>query len=437
MTLESNLTAAFQAVGADMKTKANAAALNASALTSGIVPVARLGTGTADAGTYLAGDRTWKTMPTGTSGGLAAAPNGTDDTATIRTAMANKLRLQPGTYAYKGTGEDLTFPWLVGAGAQQTTVTIPAGVYLIDSNQVWEATRVEGVFFSGGAGAIRNRYTGSNVSGWHNVRDCRFQDYTQAAISHNSSDMPYWNVDSCIFWGANETSTVGVALSGLTDRSVIRSCAFLNYAVGIKLAAGFANTTISDCDMVHFTATPGTPRVNVWLVPKGTDWQGNVDAGSGTVIRANKFGAENISTSDFRIWIGGELSGATNAQRLPDFSTVVGGYVNGIRVEDNNIGGNSNGAPPLVHSMTPNFVSSRVLANQVSGTMPTYLVTYASGAMPTSHTDVSIGDITRQWAGVAAGTNDQSLLATNAPVGWFDVRTRNTSSPNQLIPNYA
>ena len=45
MTLESNLTAAFQAVGTDMKDKANAAALNASALTSGTVPIARLPAG--------------------------------------------------------------------------------------------------------------------------------------------------------------------------------------------------------------------------------------------------------------------------------------------------------------------------------------------------------------------------------------------------------
>ena len=45
MTLESNLTAAFQAVGADMKAKANAAALNASALTTGTVPMSRLPAG--------------------------------------------------------------------------------------------------------------------------------------------------------------------------------------------------------------------------------------------------------------------------------------------------------------------------------------------------------------------------------------------------------
>lgn len=73
MTLEQNLTAAFQAVGADMKTKANAAALNASALTTGTVPVARLGTsGTRSSGTVLYGDGTWKTAP----------PAGTDVTVT-------------------------------------------------------------------------------------------------------------------------------------------------------------------------------------------------------------------------------------------------------------------------------------------------------------------------------------------------------------------
>ena len=45
LTLEQNLSALAQAVGADIKTKANAAALNASALTTGTVPMSRLPAG--------------------------------------------------------------------------------------------------------------------------------------------------------------------------------------------------------------------------------------------------------------------------------------------------------------------------------------------------------------------------------------------------------
>lgn len=53
-------------------TAANAAALDAASLTTGLVPTARLGGGTASSATYLRGDQTWATVTAGVDGSGAA-----------------------------------------------------------------------------------------------------------------------------------------------------------------------------------------------------------------------------------------------------------------------------------------------------------------------------------------------------------------------------
>lgn len=68
--------AAFSGSGAALT------ALNASNLSSGTVPTARLGSGTANSTTFLAGDGTWKTVATGTSNALTGTGSITRTTGT-------------------------------------------------------------------------------------------------------------------------------------------------------------------------------------------------------------------------------------------------------------------------------------------------------------------------------------------------------------------
>ena len=71
------VTKAMVGLGNVDNTADTAKTINASQITSGVIPAARLGTGLAGASTVLYGDGTWKTAPTGGGGGTGEVPPGT------------------------------------------------------------------------------------------------------------------------------------------------------------------------------------------------------------------------------------------------------------------------------------------------------------------------------------------------------------------------
>lgn len=377
----------------------------------------------------------------------ADAPNGYDDTATLRAAIAGRKILRPGVYFYKGGGEDVLHPWLVGSlGA--TEVRLPDGVFLFDCTKALDGVRIEGVDFHGGAGVFRNRYQGENVAGYRRIRDNLFYNFTDAAISHNSYDMPYWVITGNRFIAGNDRTSVCIALAGMCDSSVIANNAFIRYRVGIKLGPAtsgtkrghFANVDIGPRnDFVQEQGASGEPRAAVWLVPLGSDFaQDNSDAGCGTNIFHNKFGTENLQAGDARILIAPERSGSTFGDRLPAL-TASSGVVNGLRIYDNNVVSGFDGAPPLVRCYTSNFVSSYVVRNQFSGNLPAVIVQYEAGVTPRQRPELTIGGITRQWSGVDnTREHSQTMRATNVDVNAYSIwtDTRNRTDANQMIPFY-
>lgn len=265
---------------------------------------------------------------------------------------------------------------------------------------------VEGVDTRGGAGVLRNRYSGTNVTNNFIVRDCRFYAYTNAAISHNSTDMPNWKIERCRFIGANYTTTIGIALSGLTNESDITSCVFDHNKVGVKLTQGGNDTHITRC--VFLSEDPDTNRIGVWLVPNPDQGTGleRMNSGQGFVISQTKFGSENSDTSDFACLIADESSGTYFGDTLPVMS-VSSGWITGTTLDKVNYGAPGSPCRSLLYS-SPHLEMATVRDVMTLANRPAYLVEWMAGALPTMETRVVIASARSWWP------ND-AQKATNVP----------------------
>lgn len=267
------------------------------------------------------------------------------------TATGRPVYVPEGIYRYGGaglTGQGIT---IVGGGNFLTNVVLDAGTYFIDDNQEWFTFHLSGIRFANGAGHVRNRFTGTNVTNPNVVVDCAFVDYTTASISNESSDHPYWKIERNYFQAANDTVAIGVALSGLTDGSTIVDNEFTLNRVHVKLRRGGNNAYLARNDFVRFNAFVATPRIDVWFVPNNIP-PTFVNAGDGMVLTQCKFGNENLNAADYRILYADEGAGTFNGDRLPVL-TASTGYIVGHTVRDVNQS-DIGGTIPLVYSTTPN-----------------------------------------------------------------------------------
>ncbi|MGN8068104.1 hypothetical protein [Mucilaginibacter sp. 22184] len=355
-----------------------------------------LSTETQDGGTIIqttAATGRWKRIVTDVinANWFGAIPGSTDYTGNITKALTycnvktKSLRFPAGSYMYSGSGFNFNNPrlFISGDGAGVTTISISTSSYFIDTAGGKTDMLIENITFSGGLGAFRSTFPGSNGSNLKAFRFCNFFEYTECAIQSNGTDEPYWRISNCVFKASansadplNPINPIGVAIGNNADKTIIEGCNFLSNRIHIKIRGGGISSNIWGNDFIQFTGGDGKSRMSVWIVP-------NANAtvpGTGLFIEGNKFGNENQSSIDYRIVYADELSGTYNGDRLPNLQNASSGYITGHLIKSNKVSGSV--SISFIYTTTTNVRLCTISQNVFDGISPSFLLNFLNAPTP-------------------------------------------------------
>jgi hypothetical protein len=275
------------------------------------------------------------------------------DEAALMEVFGATLYFPAGDYVYLGTGLTATGTVgfnIIGDSRSSTRIRISDTAYFINLDNYVDHMRIADLHFEGGLGTFRNLRTGVNVAAHHIVERCLFSNYSECAIGHNASDMPYWRITDNVFYGVPTLTSIGVALSGLTNNSTVENNSFLNNRYNLKLDQSGVDVMVQANDFVHFVqgGSPLPDIVDIWIVPRDTSPH------HAAYILNNKFGSENAQTTDQKILIADEGAGTYFTDKV-HATTLSTGVVNGLHVRDNQFAGASGYAKPYIYSYTANI----------------------------------------------------------------------------------
>jgi hypothetical protein len=315
-----------------------------------------------------------------------ADPTGlSDDTLAFEAAWATgkPVWAPPGNYNYNGPGLGIVAgPYIsfVGAGSNQVFVTLGASSRLIDVGvESIQSMLIQGVSTIGGIGLFRSLRLTQQVVKQCTIRNFFGLDYTGCYIETNSVDFPSWKVHSGILQGANWDTTMGIAMSGLTDNNHVYDVEFRKNRVDLKLGKGGNNAYITECAFFKWDNTNAVPSISIWAVPRDTD----TNAGEGFVSESNKFGAENVIEGDYRFVYADEGAGTSFGDKFPEFTADSVGYIQAHRIKDCQFSGVTGTSIPLIYSTTPNVKGIVMGPINLDGTLPSYLIEYRTPPVAT------------------------------------------------------
>lgn len=267
------------------------------------------------------------------------------------------LYFPAGKYVYNGSG--LTRP-----ASSSKVITMLADApgtveIVLDSASDWvtwaadvNTVTVKNLQFTGGVDVFKFASAANNVRKRYTFENVSIQDFTGVGIGHISVDMPYWDIQGCVFDPGNYTTAICVALNGLTDGCVIKNNAFLSGKAGLKLGYGGNNAYVEGNDFIRYGAHTG-PVASVWIVPRST----SINSGAGLFIGHNKFGNENMNTNDYHVLIADETGAGDFCSNLWSTS-ISAGFVYGITTRENLFNFPTGQLAGAIYSYTPEVWAS-------------------------------------------------------------------------------
>ena len=348
---------------------------------------------------------------------FGADGTGDGDTSAIEAAFAvNKnIIFANRSYLYEGAGLALGAKEfsITGQGKQLTVINLAAGSRLVDTLSA-VSFKISSLTVSGGIGTLRSSFTGNNVWGRKVFQDVEFTGYTGAAVENNSPDSPYWKFERCDFRGQAGQSTIGAALSGLTDGCSFLDCEFLLNRVHIKLGSGGNNAYISNCDFIRFSQDRSAgPNIDIWVVPRSD----NANSGQGFSVSTSKFGNENLVVGDYRVVYADEGAGSSFGDKFPDLTTASTGSISGHVFESCLLNGNAaSPSMPFIFSTTPNVADIRIGPLTLAGSNYQYFLKFLN---PPGASRLNCGNILGPLSASTRVSENTLIAAPSNGVGVF------------------
>ncbi|HFP9247342.1 TPA: hypothetical protein ACTXAM_000249 [Raoultella ornithinolytica] len=300
------------------------------------------------------------------------------------------LNIESGVFIYSGKGLGFTNSSSLvlnvsGESPLSTKIIINNDSYLFDMDKNPVYTYLCNLTVHGGSGLVRFKSKDRATTGIHLFKNLRASRYRVCAISNNSIDMPYFRVDSCIFYGDISGSAIGVCVSGYSAGGYISNCIFSDNLYGVKLAV---------TDDGHNINGPATPynivqndfyrtgslgkknSYDIWIEPGRT----SNNAGRGIIFSRNKFGQEFLYKQDCHVLIADSafsVGSNLNGDRHHSV-TESKGFVSGLRFESNNVNSNFNGyTAPFIKTYSPN-VGNNYFCDIYDNGMPDNIVYFSN-----------------------------------------------------------
>lgn len=274
----------------------------ASAVTSGVFPAARLGTGSADSSTFLRGDGTWASPPVGGGGGDGTWTTITSDTSLLTNSsyMANgasQLVLTlPSTCAL---GDTLRIMNVSSAGYQ---LVIPSGISLNAGSATYSANRS---YFMTSVGATLDVVCSAANATWSFYgpsSPTAFAVKYSMAVSYRAACAIFGANKDLKCWGYNSYGQV--APGDTTDRCASGGYACIANLPAINLGTGRSAKKVAIGDR-HICVLMDNNQIKCW------GYNGNGQLGYGdTTNRCNSGGNPACVASQAAVDLGSGRSAA-------------------------------------------------------------------------------------------------------------------------------